>query len=204
MDVNVALEALRGPRGGNVEHPQTRPADRRKHFNGEIQPNGQLGLHRANGWTDTTAPGRKNEQPWHRMAAYMLNAGRTNSEIALAADVTPETVSHIRAQRWFQELCATIANTEGEEIVGAARSHVLPSIERVAHLAEYSENERVKLAANIALIEQGHGKPVQKTVSFVASTSFSSPADEMAEITEQLRALRSQSPEIPEVDASVK
>jgi hypothetical protein len=49
------------------------------------------------------------------MAAYMLNAGRTNSEIAIAAGVKAGEVGVLRQQRWFQELCATIADSTMEK-----------------------------------------------------------------------------------------
>ncbi len=190
------MEALgRGPRGGNIENPATKPEWRRNAFNGN-----DTGLHRAEGWEDTTTVGIKNEQPWHRMAAYMLNAGRTNSEIAMAADVTSEHVSHLRAQRWFQELCATIANTEGEEILGLIRSETAASIEKIVSLRDFSDNERVQLSAAITLLEHSHGKPIQKVVSDIHHSGHSSPEEEMSRIQEELAALRrsQQSQEIPE------
>lgn len=188
-----------GPRGGNLSNPQQHPEVRTAHLNSPILPDGGLGLHRFEKQHDTATMGFRNEQPWHRMAAYMLNAGRTNSEIAVAAGVTVGHVSILRGNKWFQELCATIANTEGEEILGAIRSHVLPSIERIADIAQNSENERLRFTASLALLEHGHGKPIQKIVSDVHTTHHSSPEEEYRALQEELRSLRtsSQSREIP-------
>jgi hypothetical protein len=188
-----------GPRGGDLTNPKYRPAARTAHFNGETLPNGGLGLHFTKDY-DTAANGKVNEQPWHRMAAYMLNAGRTNSEIAVAAGVAPITVSNLRAQRWFQELCATIANNFGEEIVGATQSYGLEAVENIHDIAtDLAAPARTRLAANQILLEHAHGKPVQKTVAVVQHGRLS-PEDEMTEIQAELQRLRSLSPAPPLAD----
>lgn len=182
-------EENKGPRGGRTDNPALDPAWRHKSLNVEQLLDGGLGLHRFEDRSQTTNHGRKNEQPWHRMAAYMLNAGRTNSEIAVAAGVTPGTVSQLRAQKWFQELCAIIANKEGEEVTGAIQSYVLESVEGIIDIARSSESDRVRLSAYNILLEQGRGRPVQRTVSIVGHSNLS-PEDEMAELTQELENLR--------------
>lgn len=185
-------EEGKGPRGGDLSQPYqpfADPAWRQKGLNVDLLPGGGIGLHRFEKEHDVAIPGKKNEQPWHRMAAYMLNAGRTNSEIAVAAGVTVGTVSALRAQKWFQELCAIIANTEGEEITGAIRSYLTESIEGIHDIAMHGESERVQLAAWQILLEQGRGKPIQRSVSVVGHSRMS-PEDEMAELQQELQALR--------------
>ncbi len=188
----MVLDPTVGPRGGNLE-AHNGPEWRKKSLDVEVLPNGGLGLHHFVKNYDVAANGRKNEQPWHRMAAYMLNAGRTNSEIAVAAGVNPVTVSTLRAQRWFQELCATIANNFGEEIVGATQSYGVEAVENIHDLAMHADSERVRLTANQILLEHAHGKPVQKNVSVVQHSRLS-PEDEYAEIQAELQRLRSQTP----------
>jgi hypothetical protein len=124
------------------------------------------------------------------MAAYMLNAGRTNSEIAVAANVAVEAVSQLRANKWFQELCAVIANTEGEEIVGLLRAETAASVEKLVSLRDFAENENVQLSAARTLIEQAHGKPLQKIVSATSRTTYASPEDEYRALQDELSALR--------------
>ena len=94
--MNSALQALLsersvdprsvGPRGGNVHAPELNSSARRASLNTERTDDGVHTLHRKDGWHDTATVGLINEQPWHRMAAYMLLQKRTNSEIAMAAN----------------------------------------------------------------------------------------------------------------------
>lgn len=155
-------------------------------------------LHRQEGFVPTKAVGLKNEQPWHRMAAYMLNAGRSNQEIAKAAGVTPTMVSVLRSQRWFQELCAYIANTEGGEILGLLRSEAAASIETVVQLRDTAESERVRLAAATYIVDQAHGKAVQKVLSIHGNANgFASEQDELNAIQEELALLRKQNEKEP-------
>ena len=173
-----------GPNGGDL---QAHRAERRKEpFNGSIEH----GLHRFVKEEDAAYRGLKNEMPWHRMAAYMLNAGRTNSEIAMSAGVSAGEVSTLRGQRWFQELCATIANNDGEEVLGALKAEALESIQKLAQLRDFAESESVQAACARTLLEQAHGKPLQKIVSDVTSRRTLSPREEMDELTQELAALR--------------
>lgn len=175
-----------GPQGGNLQNPDQHPDRRRSSFQGSIEH----GLHRFEKSEDVAAAGLKDEKPWHRMAAYMLNAGRTNSEIAMAANVRPGEVSILKSQRWFQELCATIANDEGEEILGLLRSETAASIDKLVTLRDYAESEGIQLAAARTLLEQAHGKPTQKIISDVTSRRASSPKEEMEQLTNELAALK--------------
>jgi hypothetical protein len=191
-------EVERGPRGGdlNAQYSPAKPAWRKKHLDSEILPNGGLALHRFEK-QETVVPGKKNEQPWHRMAAYMLNVGRTNSEIAMAADVDPCTVAHLRSQRWFQELCATIANENGEELVGAVQSEALDSLNTIIELRDTSESDRVRLTAATTILEHAHGKPIQRIVSDISHRVTASPAEEMEAIQSELAALRAKPIALP-------
>lgn len=184
---------LVGPQGGNLNNPLQSPEARRAKLNAELDPLSNLPqLHRKDGFEDTAVAGRQNEQPWHRMAAFMLLAGRTNSEIALAAGVTPGTVSHIRGNRWFQELLATLANHEGEDVIGLLRSESLASVEKLVELRDSSESDRVQLAAATTLLEHAAGKPTQRILSVSATTTFSDEKSELENIQAELRAIRNQ------------
>lgn len=187
--MDEALKVLGvGARGGNTNNPNLAPEYRRKQLNIDILPTGGIGLHRFEK-DDSATVGRKNEQPWHRMAAYMLNAGRTNSEIAMAAGVCPETVSQLRANKWFQELCAVIANTEGEEIVGAIKAEALASVNKLVSLRDGSENDQVQLAAARTILEHAQGKPIARIVSASSHTTYASPEDEYNALQQELAAL---------------
>lgn len=177
---------VEGPRGGNLRNPDQNPEWRKESFHGSLEH----GLHRFIRPEDTAQAGLRDEQPWHRMAAYMLNAGRTNSEIAMAAGVKAGEVGILRQQRWFQELCATIANNDGEEVLGALKAEALDSIAKLSTLRDFAESEAVQLSAARTLLEQAHGKPLQKIVSDVTSRRATSPREEMEQLQNELAALR--------------
>lgn len=169
-----------GPQGGNVEahNAEWRRAD--------FRPQEEFGLHK---FEDTAIPGRKNEQPWHRMAAYMLLSGHTNKEIAAAAGVGPGTVSQLRAQRWFQELLATLANDAGDAVLGLLEAEAVASLEKIVSLRDGAEDERIQLTAATTLIEHYKGKPHQ-TITQEIKKVTQSPQEEYAALQKELLELR--------------
>lgn len=181
-----------GPQGGDVDNLMYRPERRRASLNAEIDPNsGMPMLHRSKESGDSCAMGLKNAQPWHQMAAHMLVAGRTNQQIADAAGVHPMTVSTLRAQHWFQELVAIIANKTGEGITSLLAAEAVASIEEIVDLRNSAESERVRLAAATFIVEQVNGKATQK-VEAHQTHSFVNPDEERQQIENELRALRGQ------------
>jgi hypothetical protein len=194
-DPNVRVEVdgkvfTRGPRGGLLC-----PSAEAK-----VTPlnNEATGLHRKNGFHPSSGPGLVNEQPWHSMAAYMLLAGRTNSEIAAAAGVSTQQVTVLRSQLWFQQKLAILANNDGDEIMAAFKSHALAAVERIAAIAESGESERNRLTANQLIVEQACGKAVQKTLNVHASAlSGLSPQEEYERTQEELRLLRAARGSVP-------
>lgn len=175
-----------GPRGGDVNNPNLSPEFRKSGFNGSIEK----GLHRFVDEEDVANRGIKDEKVWHRMAGYMIVAGRTDSEIAIAAGVRPGEVAILKQQRWFQELLATIANQDGQEIVGLLKSEVLASIVKLASLRDFAESESVQATCARTLIEQSEGKPVQKVITDNVHRRGVSPQDEMDAIRQELEMLR--------------
>lgn len=192
-DVCIDLREL-GPNGGNLDHPQHRAEFRRAELNAPIDPEtGLPGLHRFEKH-DTACVGIKDALPWHQMAAHMVIAERTNSEIAMAAGVGVAHVQTLRAQRWFQILLGTIANHEGQEYLSAIATHAHDAINRIAEIAQGDFKElgvRNVLAANQLILEHTKGKPLQSVVSNVSHSSNLSPAEQMEDIKQQLAALRS-------------
>lgn len=195
MGMEFAMKELGlGPRGGQLDAPAHKADWRRAEHNAPPCPvTGLPGLHKHEGsepeFKDSVTLGIKDEQPWHRMAAYMILAGRTNSEIAMAANVTPQTVSHLRAQRWFQQLLAVLANETGADITGLLASEAAASVEKLVFLRDNAESERVSLAAATSLLEHAHGKAVQKIVSHTSHTVVP-PQEEMAQLQQELEVLR--------------
>lgn len=177
----------RGPRGGKLLNPVLQTHNFSE-FNGDVLPDGTLPLHRKPG-PAVAMTVLKNEQPWHRMAAYMLLNNCTNIQIAEAAGVTPQAVSILRSQLWFQQLLAKLATRDGEEITAAIRSYALESVEGIHEIATSSESDRVRLSAWTTLLEHANGKPVQKNLNLSSNISYSTPEDERADLLSQLESL---------------
>lgn len=147
---------------------------------------------RLHGFRDTATQGIEREKPWHRMAAMLIIANRTNREIAEAAQVSVEAVRFLRAQRWFQELLATLATEQGQDVMSLLRSEAAASVQTLVTLRDGSESDRVKLAAATTLLEHAHGKAVQKVLAITGKANtggYASPADEMEEIQRELELL---------------
>lgn len=178
-----------GPKGGDTEKPYGKERRRAAFTPAGGDPDA---LHRFEGeYADRAVIGLKDEQPWHRIAAQLILAGKSNAEIAELAGKQPATVSLLRGQRWFQELLAREAATVGADIQADLRSEGLAAVRRIVDIAESSESDRTRLAANIFLVEQANGKAVQKVLAIHGKTdTFASPADEMAELQRQLAEVR--------------
>lgn len=192
MGVELALKELGlGPRGGDMNNPKYKPEWRRASHNGGVAEDGVIGFHDPR--EDTASVGLLREQPWHRMAAVMLNKGFTNIEIAEMAGVNVNHLSHLRAQRWFNELCVRLATDTGDALqarLDAEASQALENISQIANADAKEVGSRTKLAANIALLEHANGKPTQKILSVNAHTSYSSAQEEYAAIQSELEELR--------------
>src|SRR5690606_27720913 len=139
---------LRGPRGGNLD-TRTKEYRRRSH-DGQVLPDGQIELH---GWRDVACFGQEKEQPWHRMAAYMMLEGKTNKRIAEVVQCHEQTISILRSQRWFRELLARMAAKEHAPILSRLREEAAASLDTLIELRDGSESDRVRLAAATTIFE---------------------------------------------------
>lgn len=193
-------ESRKGPRGGNLDDPRFHPENRNRALDAPVIESGGeriIGLHDPRA-QDTTRAGIEREQPWHRMAAHMLNRGFTNMEVADAAGKSKEQVSILRAQRWFNELCAELAESKEKVIRARLDSYALESVEAIHEIAVNEEcdsdgkplvSARVRLAAHTTLLEHSQGRPTQKVLSVSATTQFSSEREEYASVLEELKSL---------------
>jgi hypothetical protein len=177
----------RGPQGGNLNNPRQNPQHRRQPHSGVKLSDGTISLHKFN---DVASAGHANELPWHRMAAHMMVARIPNRTIANSAGVSEVTVSQLKAQRWFQELLATIATDQGQDILNVVKGEALASVSKLIALRDYAESERVQLAAATTLLEHAEGKPVQRNLNVTASTTFSNPQEEYSALQQELETLR--------------
>lgn len=187
--VDLALELIRsedvGPKGGDLTRYK---AEHRKSSHNAPTVNGLPGLHDFR-FSDTATGGIQKEKPWHAMAALMVAHGVPDQEIADSADVTVEHLRHLKANRWFQEKVAYHVNEIGAGLAPRMQNAAAEAFERVVSMAEDADDARVKLSANLAIIEHGCGKPVQRVLSISQTSRYSSPAEEYADLQNQLAAL---------------
>ena len=174
-----------GARGCDLLRAGSHPLWRRTDFRPE---NGE-GLHRFER-TEAATGGRKNEQPWHRMVAYMLLSGNSVKEIAIAADVTPSTISQLRANRWFQQLLTKLSRSEGDQVLGLIKSEAVASVEKLVSLRDRADSDRVQLSAAQTLLEQAVGRPVQKNVVAKSDRTGLTPQEEYEILMQELEALK--------------
>lgn len=193
-NVNLAKEVLRGPRGGDLTDTSNYPQYRNSPHKGQMLESGLPGLHRFE-FADTTVCGVKNESPIHNMAALMLARGMANTEVAAAAGFTPEYIAVLKSQHWFQQRIAWHSANITADITERLKAEANGAFERIVNLSQEAPSEDVKastiLAANVFLVEQVTGKATQKILSISKTTHYESPADEMADLQSQLKALES-------------
>lgn len=198
MGVELAMKELReakplmGPLGGNLNNPVQHPERRNAPLQAQVLEDGVIGFHDTRDH-DSAFMGLQKEKPWHRMAALMLNRGFTNVEIAQFAGVTRETISLLRAQRWFNELCVRLATDAGDALTARLDAEAMGALENIVAIANADAKEvgsRTKLAANLALLEHANGKPTQKILSVNAHTAYSSAQEEYAAIQSELEEIR--------------
>lgn len=188
MSSPESFKVLTGPRGGDLNRAVQEPERRRAEFRGETLDENVLGLHR---FEDSSNQGLKNEQPWHRMAAMLMLAGKSNKEIAELADCHVQGISILRGQRWFQELLAHLAAQTNKAAMGLLQGEAVASVEMIVAMRDdIDAPKRVRLSAAQTILEHACGKPTQRVLSITAHTSYASASEEMADIQQQLEALR--------------
>jgi len=190
LSIEVPRSTKRGPKGGILDKPEDHPEWRQAHFEPGEAPDGIPGLHRFQR-PESAVPGQLKEMPWHRMAAYLLLAGRSNEQVADAAGVTAQAVSNLKSNVWFQELLATLSAAQGEEIMATIKSEALASVNTIVAIRDdETVPARTRLDAAKTLVEQTVGKPTQKIQTDATVRSYRTPEEEMADINAQLAALR--------------
>lgn len=171
-----------GPNGGNTNNPHLNSEARRTGLQDE-----STGLHR---FIDTATIGRQNELPWHNLAAALLVQGKTNKQVAELAGVVESTICQLKANRWFQERMAQMTLEVSGSVLNRMKAEADASLDSLIRLRDLSDNERVVADVSKYIIDQAHGKAVQKVLSISASTSYSSEQEEFDAIQSQLDALR--------------
>lgn len=180
-----------GPRGGNLDVPRQKPQARQGQLNDV-----ETGLHK---FKDTAVHGYENEKPWHNLAAALLVQGKSNQQVAVLAGVTEGCIAQLKLNRWFQERMAQQALEISGSVLDRMKAEADASLDQLIRIRDLSDNERVVVDVSKYIIDQAHGKAVQKILSISASTSYSSEQEEFDAIQSQLDALRKAKQQEPAV-----
>lgn len=138
----------------------------------------------------------KKEKPEHRLMLWHRLRGLSVKETALVTGYTPQTVSQVCKQPWFQEAFCQLSTEIGKDAVETfLEGEVLPALQRTADIARGAESEAVRLAANRELLDRYLGKSTVKVESKVSGQvesvvyDIAKLRDEEKRLNEQLRAL---------------
>ena len=130
------------------------------------------------------------EQSWHKMAAILYAHGTSGSQIARELEKTPQAVSNLIRQPFFQERVAGImAETSRDfmELFRAERVNTLATL--VAIRDDPRTPASVKAMVCKDLLDRSLGKAVQR-IEAVADVASSDPVQEYERLEAENRRLR--------------
>ena len=137
----------------------------------------------------------KKEKPEHRLILWHRLRGLSVKETAALSGYTPQSVSLICKQPWFQDAFVRLSSEMGKDSVQTFLSgEVLPALQRTVQLALTAESEAVQLAANREIMDRYLGKATvkieQKLSGQIDNVVYDAAKlmEESAKLSEQLRA----------------
>ena len=131
------------------------------------------------------------EKAWHRAAMYMLAAGQSQKDVAVALDKTPQAVSIVYRQAWFQEKLAEVINDAGgDELTQLLKGAAKDCIIRLIDIRDDDDTPKaVVLGTCKELLDRHLGKAPQH-VDFTQNKPVGDIHEQMAETERQLNELR--------------
>jgi hypothetical protein len=106
----------------------------------------------------------KKERFEHRLILWYKLQAFNNKETAALVGFTPQTVSNVTKQPWFQTAFVQLAAEMGKDAIDTfLEGTVMPALQRVADLSENGESDAIKLAASKEILDRYLGKSVAKT-----------------------------------------
>ena len=127
----------------------------------------------------------QNEQPWHRLLAYMLLRGATQKRCAEELGKTPTHITQVKKQPWFRKLMAELADNDFDvDIRSLLQSEAVAAIAVLSDLAQTAKSESVQRSAATTLLEQFLRNETPK-----APKDVKSPQDELEAINNEIKAI---------------
>jgi hypothetical protein len=129
------------------------------------------------------------EAPWHLSAAYMYAMGSCNSEIAKAHDKSPQAVSNLFHQPFFQERVTAIMAENRRDVMDLFKDERINSLMTLVAIRD-NENAppvaRVQAARDI--LDRAMGRPAQR-IETVNEVRSDNPVAECAMLEAEIRQL---------------
>lgn len=134
----------------------------------------------------------KQERPWHRHAAYLLASGMTNKQVGEALGRNVASVSHLRAQPFFRELCAKVItefNLADDSAFNVLRSATGAAALKIVELSANAQSETVRLAASKEVLDRSFGTVTRMQAQIGASVPLN-PMQEAEELRRNVERLK--------------
>ena len=130
------------------------------------------------------------EAPWHLSAAYMLRLGSCNGEIAKAHGKSPQAVSNLFHQKFFQERVTEIMAANRRDIVDAFKAERFATLAVLIEMRDDPEtpaNTRALVCREI--FDRSMGRPTQH-LAVSGEVTSQDPVAEVERLMAETKQLR--------------
>lgn len=104
------------------------------------------------------------EFPWHKTAAYMLAGGMPMNKVAAALGRTPNSISLLMREKWFQQaITEAMSEHGGKDVMDMIKGEALASLSVLLSLRD-DVTVKPQVRATIAsdILDRAFGKPTQR------------------------------------------
>lgn len=130
------------------------------------------------------------EAPWHLSAAYMYAMGSCNSEIAKAHDKSPQAVSNLFHQPFFQERVTAIMAENRRDVMDLFKAERINSLATLIEIRDNPETPAsVRAMCCKDILDRSLGKAVQR-IEAVGEVTSLDPVAEVERLEAEVKRLR--------------
>lgn len=155
---------------------------------------GRLHNQRNSVLTENVRETRAEEKPWHKFAARAFAAGEGNAGVAALCEVTPQTITALLKNAWFQELIETYMREASKDVMERINKETFACVQVLCDIRDDPLAPKA-VRANICMdfLNRKLGKPTQRT-EVVSSVTSSDPVAEAERLERENAQLLGQGP----------
>jgi hypothetical protein len=145
------------------------------------------------------------EQSWHRAAAFMVAHGSSGSRIARALGKTPQTISNLMRQGFFQAMICEELKEAQRDIRALFRDELLNNLEVLKEIRDdRNELAAPRIMSIREINDRALGRPVQPNESANEFVPSANPVEEVERLEREVKQLSAQRlrGELPSANAS--